>query len=85
MKLEFNKNFEYNLVNRYGFKLCTIQSPNKKSYYLRNFVVKVWIEKKSIELYFFQFDQQMIKLYGCKTIHDLYRLEKLIEGNTNQK
>jgi hypothetical protein len=86
MKLQFNKNFEYNLVNRHGW----VYSPEKSSkfwkcYSLRNLKISVNLETKKVFGTYFSKYGIYTSAFGCKSLNDLYRLERLIEGDNNQQ
>lgn len=91
MKLEFNKNFEYHLINN-GFELQKsteyyFNGNYWRCYFLRN--IRIYVGKKTSKVSVAYFSKSTLgfrfEIKGCKTLNDLYRLEKLIEGNTNQK
>jgi hypothetical protein len=85
MKLTFHKNLEHHLVKN-GFHFQEhIEISNHSIYRKQQFKIEINFRYKFIVIYYFSSIGSRIKINGCKTIHDLYRLEKLIEGTTNQK
>lgn len=85
MKLEYNKNFERNLVKLHGFEFSqSLSSENWKSYVLRNLKIMINLNQKKIWCTHRLPGGYYTQALGCKTMNDLFRLEKLIEGtNTN--
>jgi len=85
MKLTFHKNLEHHLVKN-GFQVffkCS-KSDDKRTYLsYNNFEIYIFYEQKIIEIQYRSFHSPY-EIKGCKTLNDLYRLEKLIEGTTNQ-
>lgn len=83
MKLEFNKNFESNLIKN-GFEFIHHKELSNLSTYRRNWIkIKISFPEKFILIYYYSKIGHWIPIKGCKTLQDLYRLEKLIEGNNN--
>ena len=82
MKLLFHKNLEHHLVKN-GF---TVVSKNAERTFLsfRKFEIYIFPSEKTVMIFFKRRNFDLL-VEGCETLHDLYRLEKLIEGNNNQK
>lgn len=85
MKLLFHKNLEHHLVKN-GFEFINHNELSNFSTYRKNWIkIKINFSEKFICIYYYSKIGHWIPIKGCKTLNDLYRLEKLIEGNTNQK
>ena len=85
MKLTFHKNLEHHLVKN-GFQVITKHPKiSISSYKLRKIIVYILLLDKSVQVFYIENNSKEIRIKGCKTLNDLYRLEKLIEGITNQK
>ena len=85
MKLLFHKNLEHHLVKN-GFEFTDHNELINLSTYRKNFIrISISFSAKIIVVYYYSKIGHWITINGCKTLNDLYRLEKLIEGNTNQK
>jgi hypothetical protein len=90
MKLNYHKNLEHHLVKN-GFQLHEnttyyFEKLHWKCYSIRK--LKIFINKEFQQLRFSYNIRGNIfglTLNGCKSLNDLYRLEKLIQGTTNQK
>jgi hypothetical protein len=85
MKLTFHKNLEHHLVKN-GFQIknkVEDQLHPRTFLVLRNIEIYIYPATRSI-LVFFKRKHFDLLVEGCKTLNDLYRLEKLIEGTTNQ-
>lgn len=83
MKLEFNKNFEANLVKK-GFKNCSNTNPSIKTYAFCSIRINIYYEQKKVKIFHCSVFGHYTQIKGCKTLNDLYRLESLIEGNQKQ-
>jgi hypothetical protein len=84
MKLNYHKNLEHHLVkNGFQVKFKTEEFIPKTHLVLRKFDIHILHEEKFIRIYY-TYDYNRIEIEGCKTLNDLYRLEKLIEGTTNE-
>ena len=85
MKLLFHKNLEHHLVKN-GFAFIDHNELNNLSTYRKNWIkIKISFTEKFILIYYYSKIGHRIPIKGCKTLQDLYRLENLIEENTNQK
>lgn len=85
MKLTFHKNLEYHLIKN-GFQFDEhIELSNHSIYRKQQFQIEINFSYKYVVIYYFSSGGQRLRINDCKTIHDLHRLEKLIEGTTNQK
>jgi hypothetical protein len=81
MKLNYHKNLENHLLKN-GFKIKSkIEgdiSP-RTIMFLRNFEIYIYPSTTRIYVWFKRNHFDLL-VQGCKTLNDLYRLEKLIEG-----
>lgn len=85
MKLDYNKNLESNLVKN-GFNVeekSTDSNFPRIFLSLRRFTFYIYPSTKTININY-HIGCTNFPVKGCKTLNDLYRLEKLIEG-TNEK
>lgn len=81
MKLIYHKRLEFCLLKN-GF---TIQTKTEFSVFLISGKFKIHIFHSSKALFiYFRTSGNTFLVNGCKTIHDLYRLERLIEGEASK-
>jgi hypothetical protein len=86
MKLNYHKNLEHHLVKN-GFEIKNKVEDElhpRTLMALRNFEIYIYPVTRTILVFFKRKHFDML-VQGCKTLNDLYRLEKLIEGTNNQK
>jgi hypothetical protein len=82
MKLTFHKNLEHHLVKN-GFEKKTF-CLSWQVFELRSIIIDVDKKMEKIYINYRVSAGIYFKINGCKTLNDLYRLEKLIEGTNNQ-
>jgi hypothetical protein len=85
MKLNYHKNLEHHLVKN-GFEIKNKVEDElhpRTLMVLRNIEIYIYPATRTI-LVFFKRKHFDLLVQGCKTLNDLYRLEKLIEGTTNE-
>jgi hypothetical protein len=84
MKLTFHKNLEHHLVKN-GFQINSNPKQSWQVFELRSIIIDVSKRTETLYVNYRVSAGIYFPIKGCKTIHDLYRLEKLIEGTNNQK